>query len=426
MYQKRDTSVAVVLAVAYVILLFDFPFGFGITSNRIGVALLIFGYVMKPGVPKVFGLQKALVTMCLSVLVLSTLWLSVSFVFSKHGSLTTITPVVSSLLITITFATSFVLANRMSLFGWDTLCRIIAVASAVIAVGTIVLIMSRVGVGGMWNQYLIRSSLEHVGPGLNRIMNGIVILSLFSFGIAVGVIKMDSSTRMVSIVGCLATVVLVVLSGSRQSAIAIVAMLLLYVIMARRTGAYASKVLVSVVLLGLMGAVVIHLFDLGLLVEQRFVSTLAGDSLSDSDASRLWIATTGLDHIFSSPWIGLGPGVFPNLEGMYTHNGHISLGVDAGLPILVLWWLMFSVLVVTMYARGRKAKGRENNLTLVFMISIIMIVFVMSLFNDLLRDHMLWVSIACGIGLLNTHKYLDCIRVSSLRPGSEAVVEDGV
>src|SRR5690625_1356868 len=208
MRNKREYILTIVLASAYVVLAFDAPIGLGITSNRIGFALLMIGFIVHGRVPRVIGVQRSLLILSLFILTLTVGCLSASFLFSRHGTLATVSPIVSILMIAAAFVAGFVLSHKLSSYGWNVFFNIVATANALLAGGLIAFIVSQTGVEGLLNQFAVRSNLDQVGSGLNRTMNGVVILNLFSCAIALGVIKRTWRIRVVAVIGLVGTLLL--------------------------------------------------------------------------------------------------------------------------------------------------------------------------------------------------------------------------
>ena len=406
MRNKREYILTIVLASAYVVLAFDAPIGLGITSNRIGFALLMIGFIVHGRVPRVIGVQRSLLILSLFILTLTVGCLSASFLFSRHGTLATVSPIVSILMIAAAFVAGFVLSHKLSSYGWNVFFNIVATANALLAGGLIAFIVSQTGVEGLLNQFAVRSNLDQVGSGLNRTMNGVVILNLFSCAIALGVIKRTWRIRVVAVIGLVGTLLLTVLSGSRQSLVAIIVMVLIYVFTGRTSKSSRLKVAASLIVPALMAFALVKYLQLDILIEQRFVPTFVEGDISGSDESRLRVVSNGLEYVYASPWLGLGPGVFPKLEGMYPHNGHLSLAVDGGILLLIAWWLVICIILYSIWTYDSRQGINYASVERLFPIVIFLIVFVMSIFNDLLRDYILCVTIAFGIARLNGSRQL--------------------
>lgn len=232
-------------------------------------------------------------------------------------------------------------------------------------------------------------------PGINRFMNMMVIMSGIAWGaLYFGFIKKRFLQALFVLPGII-TFYFAILSGSRQSMIAILFLaVLLIVFKTKNTWKTIAHIAIFIAFLILitLGAIKLGVID-GKWIERRFIAGFT-EGITKTETKRVHEIGTSWQYTMDG---GTGPGAFFPKTGLYPHNGYLyflaETGIFTGGIALALVWAV----IVAIYFYQRR-KGPLPPIGKTTWVVFIVLATVMNVFNDLFREPIYWAVLGLAVG----------------------------
>jgi hypothetical protein len=243
----------------------------------------------------------------------------------------------------------------------------------------------------------------YIDTGLNRFMNGMVVLSATTAGGAWFSLVKKKSEKGLLFLPIILTIYFSVISGSRQSILCIGFILIFYIFTTekfyyRKIGFRVISILralfVIIVSFGFIALVVHRKVSNYTWVKERLSSFLFVEGLSHSDESRLMAIKEGINFAFSNNGFGIGPGRFSEMVGMASHNGYVGFLAEIGIIFgTISLIIVISLLIWQWYFNAEKTRVGSLAWIVFFATALIM-----ANLNDLFREPIFWVYVGLAIG----------------------------
>lgn len=374
--------------------MFAYPLAAGLTTTRLalGVLSLIFIATALTSGARIYVSRAALVSLGLAFFAFFFASITLVFVggFGFRAFSWLLLGMLSFLLIQLLF--------RASDDELEALFCAAVIASSVVLVA-IYFYMLRDGVDLSGGFSVRQWFFLNTAVGLNRIMNGLVVC----FGLCVGTLWFGiTRKKLINLVAGLCSLLvlyLVIITGSRQSLLAVlfmIAMFGLVSILARVLGTERRRTNGRFIFAGVVSIIGLIAFSynfkdsLGEWVDSRFINTLVEGKITMGDERRLGGARAALAASFENHGFGVGLGELRDYAGIHPHNGYLGvlgeMGWIGGGGFILLF---FIVLTVSAFLARRNflIDKYYQVVACIFFVGIVL----MSNLNDLVREAFVWV-----------------------------------
>jgi len=380
-----------------------FPLGGGVTTTRLALALLVFLLLINLRL-----ISERIYRNTLMPIMATTIGFITSFIsFVLHDG--EIWVVVNWLFLG---ALCSLLAISFSLFkkSDSTYFAVVLVLSLFVIVALTVIAMKNEGAlfstGTQARKFLRRTD----GVDLNGFMNTMFLNFSICAGILYFTLFRSIMLRSICLISLLASLLVIILSGSRQNLMAcfvfIVLILFISSSKSNKNNIFISMLLnirrLSLILLALLSGMVIainrRLIDIEW-IQSRFFSIVVESGLNKSDESRLDTALYAIECSLRNSGFGIGPGNYPPPEwNIGAHNGYLKFLADNGiLPGGIALVLILGVISYSLF------KCKKTHTSLAIIVWALFLIFSLLLGNvkDLFQVPGFWAIIGMVIGLSN-------------------------
>lgn len=374
-----------------------------VTTNRLALAVLVIGsfyrILVRPGQPLRFARRHAPLLIGLSACII---WGLCSMLQSPYPTEVSAAYVVSWILVAV-FALLFAVSvSGLTISSKTFLLNILIVGAAIVTVSTLVFLIAGIGLSGFRDPLAVRKFFILLGPGLNRHMVGLFSLNCVCFAVLLGIVKRGIPLLVTATMSVAVFIVLVMLSGSRQTLVGILLYVPLVWLISRGHGILVSDggmKFLRAAGRAILGVGVLYIAlrvlrdQLGYDVIDWFQTRFLERTLDQYEApdDRMQVFRAGVELIARYPLWGVGPGVFIFLNDLLPHNGPVRLASELGLP--ALGFIVSAVIWTLVGALRRRRIAFASGFGDLFSISLAFLAvyfFASNMFNDLLNDYPLW------------------------------------
>ena len=361
------------IAFAIVLFTLDFPITGGLTTSRIAFVVLLSSYLIL-GSNKKFNSHSSkyrLIFVSMIFSIISTALSSLYYMEDFSSLITWVFSFISILIITI---------NCMDSKVYDYILRYSFYLIVILV--TVIFLFSLMKFGFYANQsFVMRYNIDDFGPGLSRIVNGLVFMKILMFLFVYR--EQRAIIALISIITLLMTVWFIFSTHSRQGLILLtliaLAILIIYVEIAKH-----KKILVLLSLIAFSYNIQTILSNQTL--QDRFIKRTVNqlDSGEGSTVERIYFFNQGIEFFQKNIFVGIGPKNYTKIVGLDAHGGYILEISETGVLAF------FGILVFFVFVIRKIFNGFREKKTIA--LSIILLVIALSpFFNSIYNSPMFWI-----------------------------------
>jgi O-antigen ligase len=281
--------------------------------------------------------------------------------------------------------------------------KIISLGSLLINIFVLSDVVINLGINSLSNPEIVRHYLifDFKFRALNALMNGLLFIVYFSFGVILKKQYWDKKIYYLSIFNSVIFVILAVLSGSRQTLVGILVFFIIYMFFNSSLIKFNFKSMLKSILTisgsYLLLNIVFSFLNINLFnwISHRFGNKEI-NSIEDLD-SRVVIVNEGLKLFFTGNNILLGYGMdgFNEEIGINAHNGFVKILFETGI-IGFFFFLIFIFYYMIKIFKGIYSYKKTNSdcdyHISCFLFSILLtFTFVMNFFKEIFEYHYYWI-----------------------------------
>jgi O-antigen ligase len=295
---------------------------------------------------------------------------------------------------------AFILDEKFNMMGF---IKIISLGSLLINIFVLSDVVINLGINSLSNPEIVRHYLifDFKFRALNALMNGLLFIVYFSFGVILKKQYWDKKIYYLSIFNSVIFVILAVLSGSRQTLVGILVFFIIYMFFNSSLIKFNFKSMLKSILTisgsYLLLNIVFSFLNINLFnwISHRFGNKEI-NSIEDLD-SRVVIVNEGLKLFFTGNNILLGYGMdgFNEEIGINAHNGFVKILFETGI-IGFFFFLIFIFYYMIKIFKGIYSYKKTNSdcdyHISCFLFSILLtFTFVMNFFKEIFEYHYYWI-----------------------------------
>lgn len=376
--------------------IFNFPIGYGITTNRLALVFGLFAVLFFAIESRQICVKK-ISAFTLGGAIIAAGATSMSLLIAGGSLYGPISWIFLGLL-------SFVLAEIISSLNENQLQKFfffLAILGVGVSLYTIVYFL------GSSSFEMRRQFRDFYEPGMSRFMNALAVTTMIGIvGTVLSSAKVERSFWLLSALLVFLVSSLALYNGSRQTLLAITVFAILFMMpqflflhqkKSYRRFALKSLFMLVSVALGIAFVLRLNLID-ARIIEQRYLVMLQEHNLRDADVTRLDFFSLGLDFMIQNYGFGVGFGNFAELAGGTAHNGYFGIlgemGIISGSVILVaviatLWLTAKRLMKFSGHIPGAKWA----------IVALVATILLMNMFNGLIRDPLFFAVLGVLAGL---------------------------
>ncbi|MFD1173225.1 O-antigen ligase family protein [Oceanobacillus picturae] len=333
----------------------------------------------------------------LLTLLLIISWILLSYLFSSNQKLVSIADIFAW--ITIPFC--ILLVFKISKY---LLWKYFVYTIIIFQFFTILMIImwTFINTGDITNSLIVREFIdENITIGLNRLLNGIALLNIFSISIVLGFYNSSKIIYILSFFNLICTFFLSFTSGSRQSVLAILSALFIIILINRYLRSSKGINYKSILFIFLFVFLVINVLqkeEIQTWIDDRFIAKTT-EQLETGD-KRTDIYELAIADLKDELLFGTGPGTYHkvSLIGLHTHNGYLYMANNFGVFSVILILLSFIFIIVnSLRKKTNIVANKKQDIFVTTFTTMLVFIFIMNMFNDLTTTLSFWMAVVLVI-----------------------------